>query len=376
MNKERNANLKKLSDNQNITHFVMLNLFQHLIKSRCFEILKRVQDDKKQVVEQPIKVCPTWLFDKKIWYIIAILILFINTTLFAKDEPVTIKASVDKSKITIGDRFNYKVIIEAKKGLSVTLPDIPSTLTSFEIKDYRIDGPKKKWSKVVTKHSYLLTTFTTGEYKIPALTVEYTDKDGVKKEIKSPEISIFVESVQHTASDTDDIRDIKSPLSIKGKGLLYATIAILLLIISFVGWNLYQKSLMNKAFWQKTEPTKPAHELAYERFDKLRKMQLIESGKTKEHYIMLSEIIRRYIEDRYNISVLDRTTAELFMEMKKADIDKKHCSFIKEFMDECDLVKFAKYTPEIRKTEEDFSIAQKIVDITKKVVEETVKKTV
>ena len=33
----------------------MLNLFQHLIKSICYETLKRVQGDKKWITTQPLK---------------------------------------------------------------------------------------------------------------------------------------------------------------------------------------------------------------------------------------------------------------------------------------------------------------------------------
>ena len=100
------------------------------------------------------------------------------------------------------------------------------------------------------------------------------------------------------------------------------------------------------------------------KIEKLKNMNLIEEGRIKDYYIILSEIIRRYIEGRYNIQVLDRTTGELFWEMKNARIDKKVVTQVKDLLEDCDLVKFAKYIPPSDIIEKNFNTSVNIVNVT------------
>ena len=77
----------------------------------------------------------------------------------------------------------------------------------------------------------------------------------------------------------------------------------------------------------------------------LAEMNLIEKGMIKEYYIKLSDIIRCYIERKYGILAIDRTTYELYQEMRIKKIERLHIDTIRDFLEDCDLVKFAKYIP-------------------------------
>ncbi len=128
---------------------------------------------------------------------------------------MTISATVDKPKITIGDKITYTVVIAHDRKIKVNLPDIADTLQQFELKDYEVLKPKRKRGKLVHEFRYLITTFTTGEFKIGSFTVNWVNRDGEKKESKSGEISIFVESVKASETDKDDIRKIKATVGIR-----------------------------------------------------------------------------------------------------------------------------------------------------------------
>ena len=292
------------------------------------------------------------------------------------DASVNVKATVDKNKVTIGDKIRYTIVIEHDAGIQVQFPELGGNLGEFEIKDYKIIGPKTKlyfsplWfkKKVVTEYRYIITTFTTGEFKIPTSTITYSGDNGENKEIQSGEITVFVESVKPTDRDRDDIRDIKPPVGIpRGWFFYFCLIFIpLLLIGSGLGYLLYRQKKEVSFFGEDKKKPLPPHELAYERLEKLEAMGLIEQGKIKEYYIILSEIVRRYLEDRYKIPVLDRTTNELYRYLRQdTDMDRKHCSLLKEFLEECDLVKFSKYVPEEEIIKDDTSTARKIIDLTK-----------
>jgi hypothetical protein len=129
----------------------------------------------------------------------------------------------------------------------------------------------------------------------------------------------------------------------------------------------YRKKKIGDIFTEEGLP-RPPDEVAYERLEKLQAMNLLKEGKIKEYYVIISEIIRKYLEARYKITVLDKTTYELYCEMRRVSVDKKHISLIKEFLEECDLVKFAKYSPDEATISKDYETARRIIDITKQQV--------
>jgi len=92
-------------------------------------------------------------------------------------------------------------------------------------------------------------------------------------------------------------------------------------------------------------------------------MNLAEKGLIKEYYIRLSDIIRTYIENIYSIFAMDRTTWELFQEMKSKRIERLRLEKINDFLEDCDMVKFAKYTPDQKEIEEIYKKAEEIIDI-------------
>ena len=160
----------------------------------------------------------------------------------------------------------------------------------------------------------------------------------------------------------DDIRPLKDVVEIGGR-FPVAYIVILVLITLAVLIFIYFKN-KKKAEEKPVSPPGPAEEIARDALKALREMMLIEKGLIKEYYIRLSDIIRTYIENRYRIFSMDRTTWELFQEMKSKRIERSHADKINYFLEDCDVVKFAKYTPDQKEMEEIYKKAEEIVDIT------------
>lgn len=286
---------------------------------------------------------------------------------YANELPIIVNSSIDKPKITIGDRVTYTIILSYNPKKIKSPPFSPGTnLDSFEIKDYKIYKPKKKKGKIVQRYEYIITTFTVGEFKIAPLEVNYITQSGEEKKITTPEISILVEGIKPSESDKDDIRDIKPPVYIKWGIWFYLGLATVLLVIGgVIGLYFYKKK--KKKLFTETHDVRPPEEIAYEELEEITQMDLIKQGKIKLYYILLSEVIRKYLEKRFHISVLDRTTYELYQQMRMLEIDNKHCRQIRDFLEECDLVKFAKYKPDEKTINKDFLTAKEIIDSNKPV---------
>ncbi|OGF44243.1 MAG: hypothetical protein A2452_05550 [Candidatus Firestonebacteria bacterium RIFOXYC2_FULL_39_67] len=282
-------------------------------------------------------------------------------------EPVTARATISKDKINIGDKVDFRLLIEAKGDIKQSPVDLSLYLQAFEIKDHIQKGPEKRWGKTVTEYRLVLTTFTTGNYEIPEISVKYTDKDSLEKEVKSNKIILVVEPVKSNPNDKDDIRDVKKPLTIP-HSFWFWLFTVILPLIAIAAFFLvkYLKSGNVSKIMEKAEPARPPHETAYERLSKLKELKLVEEGKIREHYYILSEIIRGYLEARYELPVVERTTSEAYKEMlDSGKIKRKEVTIVKDFLEECDLVKFAKVIPESTKIEEDYGMGISIVDMTK-----------
>ena len=72
---------------------------------------------------------------------------------------------------------------------------------------------------------------------------------------------------------------------------------------------------------------------------------LLAKGLYREFYFRLSEIFRAYLERRYGIAALERTSIEIIKEFRALSLESLEEKEIQLLLDESDLVKFAKYPP-------------------------------
>lgn len=293
--------------------------------------------------------------------LIAVIVMF-PCALFA--APLDLTAKVDKETITIGDKIQYEVIIEHDDSVSVEPMGIAENLGEFEIKDYHIEEPKKtKDKRWMSKTTYIITTFTTGDFVIPPVKVKYKDMAGQEKEVSSEEIKIKVESVKPGPTDKDDIRDLKGPAEIKGRSPWALFIILALFIVLGVAAFIYFNN-KKRAEDTPSAPSRPPEEIAMDELRYLLDMRLSEKGMIKEYYIRISDILRKYIEARFKVLALDRTTWELYQEMRFKRIERRHVDMIRDFLEDCDLVKFAKYIPAKKEIEGAHAKAKEIIEMT------------
>jgi hypothetical protein len=280
---------------------------------------------------------------------------------------IAVESFVDRATITIGDRILYTATVTSDSGVKLEPLALGSNLGAFEVKDYKIyDQEKTKEGKNVNKSEYLITTFTTGEYVIPPITVNYTDPQGEKKQIKSEPLFILVKSVGASESDKEDIRGLKPPIDIRGTYWAYLLILPILAVLAAGGLLYYRQRAKGLALPEIPEELKkPAWEVALLELDSLRDSGLLKKKAIKRYFTVLSDVVRKYIERRFEISALDRTTAEIRGEIKRVKLDQSLRELITGLLFFCDLVKFAKYVPSTEEVEERLNHAYSIVNLTK-----------
>jgi hypothetical protein len=139
---------------------------------------------------------------------------------------------------------------------------------------------------------------------------------------------------------TNGLRDIKPPVYIpSGWAWLWWTLSALALAgAAYWGWRYWQKCRSTRP----PVPVIPPHVRAKE---KLRQaLSLI--NRPREFCIAVSDTIRWYLEERFEFRAPERTTEEFLYELQNTNLlSPEQKRSLGEFLQRCDLVKFAKYEP-------------------------------
>ena len=89
-------------------------------------------------------------------------------------------------------------------------------------------------------------------------------------------------------------------------------------------------------------------------------------GLIKEYYTRLSDIVRRYLENRFSFRAPEMTTEEFMENIKNSSVlVEEHKELLKEFLSHCDMVKFAKYGPTPIEMLDSFKSAESLVEQTR-----------
>ena len=136
-----------------------------------------------------------------------------------------------------------------------------------------------------------------------------------------------------------EIRDIAPPVVIPSgwEWLWWALAAVVVLAVVFALWWWRRHALEVPA----TLPI-PAHVRARQKL----KEALALLGQPKPFCILVSDTIRGYLEERFDFRAPERTTEEFLVELRGTNLlTSEQKQKLGEFLEQCDLVKFAKYEP-------------------------------
>lgn len=281
--------------------------------------------------------------------------------------PLTVHIRLDKDKITIAQTVLLELEASIESGYEVQMPKVEQVYENFGIVDWDNLGDRLDESNnVVKRYQYRLEPFLSGNFPIPAFTFEFYDVNSVedkKYELATEPIDIEVASLLGEQLAELVIADIEGVVEMPEKASYWWAWSIGAVAIIAVACWLY---LRRKSYTELVRIFKPAHEIAYERLRVLVKDDLVNAGRIKEFYERISDILRHYIEHRFNLRAPERTTEEFLTELAVTDVlaesDKQD---IGEFLKHCDLVKFAKYNPTTEQIQRTFDLVKDFIEKTK-----------
>ena len=282
---------------------------------------------------------------------------------------MTIKVAVDTPTLHIGEQVKYTIEIKAKKDIEVEFPSFAENLAEFAVRDFG-SSESGLWGSRTRTRWYLLDIYETGKFTIPAVVIKYR-MSGEKKwqETLTEEVPVEVRSMLANEGAPSEIHDIRPPVDMYDLRYLYIIIALVAaaLIIAAVVMYLKKRRKAKEAY----VPLPPAHETAFLALKELKRKGYLRTGKTKEYYFELSDIVRHYLENRFYLKAPEMTTEEFLQSLKETEALKPdHKGLLREFLSHCDMVKFAKYSPDEKEAELSYGSASMLVEQTKAISEE------
>jgi hypothetical protein len=281
-------------------------------------------------------------------FLLAYLFQLINTTAAWTNaaDPVSIKTQVDITQPTLGDILIYSIRVNHDSDIVIHTPEyvIPE---GFEKVGTGKKIPRKVNNQTAQEFWLKLRVDKTGLLTIPAIPLGFDAPDQnnkiVKGKIMTAEVNVDVQSLLQLEGKTSDIKDIKPIFYIKAPWVHYiwkALGVLCLLALAYFIWKNWQKKAD-----EKLEPLTllTAEQKALKELQELKSRELMKLGLIREHFFELSEIFRRYMENRYRFPAQEWTTEEIISHFKGlSDLNEKQKLQARTILTESDKVKFAK----------------------------------
>ena len=262
---------------------------------------------------------------------------------------LVVSAAIDSTTLFIGDQTDLHLRATCEVGEQVQLPALDKELIpGIEIVEKTVVDTATLSDGRVQYNQYLtLTSFEDSLFYIAPLPFVSGD-DTVWSE------SLMLNVVQPFEMDSADmaITDIKgiykAPIWWWGV-LRWVLLAFVIAGVGVGGYYLitYLQSRMRKGEEEKAaaEPLRPAEEVALEKLDAIREQKIWQTGQVKEYHTQLTDVVREYIDRRFEVSSVEQTSDETLRAMRPLLSSQKELyEQLRKMLTLADLVKFAKWT--------------------------------
>lgn len=136
---------------------------------------------------------------------------------------------------------------------------------------------------------------------------------------------------------------------------------VLFVILGSAGWLLWKFFRHSQAHSTPAPRLTPSQE-ALGALQVIQQQNLLRQEQYKEYFIGLTNLLRRYIESRFNVPVRFKTTDEFLSYLEpQVHFPLEFKKFLQNFLFQADQVKFAKHLPSLQECEEAYSQIKRFI---------------
>lgn len=252
---------------------------------------------------------------------------------------VTTRTETTADSVTIGQRFHIKYHfvfnpdslrpLTPKKLNAGTCRTMAVTYTEAK-KD-----PKDKEVERIADVTFIPLSIDSSV--VPANKFDFLAANGDTIRAWSDEFRVPIKRIAANAKDLNPLKEQwKAPVNYWLWGGI--ALAVLFAIAALIWWIRKRRARV-----EETPAIKlPPEFIALAELERIAALNLPARGDYKQHYTLVVDTVRRYLEARYGVEAMDRTTYEL---MDALEHHRVRVEGLEPLLNEADLVKFAKFAP-------------------------------
>lgn len=297
-----------------------------------------------------------------------IYIILLITCVLQTSAQVFVESKIDSIEILIGEQTDLTLSVTADKGAKVKLPVYKPNqyiTPGVEVLDNSVaDTSQLDNGLVKISRKYTLTSFDENLYYLPPMKVVV---DGKTYKSKSLALKVLTVPV-----DTLHPEKFYPPKGVQDNPFLWSEweptfwLSVLFVIMCVLTYYLWTRLKENKPVIARVRLVKkiPPHQRALKEIEGIREKKMSMQEDQKAYYTMLTDVLRKYIRERFGFNALEMTSSEIIARLQQ-DGDKKMIDELKELFTTADLVKFAKYSTLINENDANLVNAVEFINTTK-----------
>ncbi len=274
----------------------------------------------------------------------------------AQDEGnVNIEMSVDwpgrneSVELTVGHPVTITLDVVHAKSSQIIFPRLDVQWDEvFEVRSQSAATTRERDGQFITSQTIVVVLFAPGEHEIPPLVVEIVDSEGTILDQPVPTLPLNIAPV--LGESDEELKDIRLPVEMEVPLLdpenpvpsSWPWIVAGLAAVGLAVWGLY--TLLRPG------PAEPVfvspYDAAMEELERIEGLRLPAAGQFKEHYTLVADAIRTYLEGEFGIPARYRPSSEIVAEVGAADIDADGAIEMRWLFVDCDIIKFTGLEPD------------------------------
>ncbi len=282
----------------------------------------------------------------------------------AEVRPTRVETHATPEKVQLGEPFTYELVFTHPQDQRYEL------LTPKEPGDFELLEQQRRRDDVggeaVTTFRLRMALFELGPHTLPPLAFEVATPQGAARFVAEGPTVEGLSSLSEDAEGQDaSLRPLKATVDVPIRswrllwGLLGGLAAVALGIALWRWWRRPRPAMPAPA-----PPLLPLDVRTRKALDALQAEGLAAQGRHKEFYVRLTDIVRGYLAERYHVEARECTTAELLATLRRSRAAGLPAEALRVFLDEADLVKFAKMQVDATACDASLEFGHRLVNAT------------
>ena len=301
-------------------------------------------------------------------YLLPVLLLALAAPLCRAQDDGALRSRISRDSILIGDQVEWTLDFQLAPGeaVSISKPGAEPVPGVEALGEMALDTLSDKKGTLSLRGRIILTSFDSGSYVLPPLYVLMARADGSidTLEYTGPRLAVNTIPIDTATFQPHDIKgQIRYPLTFR-EVIPWVGLALLVAVLVWLLVRWIRLRRQNRDFFGKPVVKDPPHIVALRSLEKTRAQKLWQAGKQKQFYTQVTDALRQYIADRFDVAALEQTSAEMFRDLQDKDIEPELKEKLKDLFTTADFVKFAKHTASDQENENAIPTAIRFVNET------------